>query len=481
MIDYTQWQPKTVSVSSLLLDPDNPRIPPSESALAQDELLTELVEHDNVYDLAKRIVENGYYADESLITTPRADGKLVVIEGNRRLAAVKCLLSPDAVMDQYRQKFRALSAQIPKSIIKSVPVIVAPSRDEALPRIAEKHTRPLLEQWKPAQQARFYRSLVEGGKSVKEICASYGLTEGQLGEFLRMDILYRMACSLDHSEDVKKKVQNPRTFPITNLERLLESQPGREFLGVEIDPKYGFKGRVPVREFAKGFSKIVADVAESRVTSRDLNDIGSIKSYLKTLDAYKPDDSKRGSFKPSDIIKKSPSRSGETVLKRRKKGASRSLMRILPSDLKCGLNNQRIHAVFNELRRLTLADFPNAIAMMLRVLLELSVSHFIQQSGKTQDLLKKYKDDKRPRDWHPSLRQQLRFMLEEFDLRLEPLELKALRQFVNDNQTPMTLDSLDGFVHNKHLHPTETELRAIWGRIEPLLRIVLIEPTQSKN
>jgi hypothetical protein len=481
MIDYTQWKRRIANVSSLMLDPENPRIPPTEEDLPQDELIAELIEHDRVYDLAKQIATKGYYTDESLITAPR-DGRMVVVEGNRRLAALKALLSPTAVPQEHREKFRALSVKIPKLMIKSVPVTVAPSRDATLPRIAEKHTRPLLEQWKPAQQARFYRSLLEHGKPVEDICANYGLTEGQLYEFLRMDVLYQMACSLDLPKDVQRKVENPRKFPITNLERFMESQPGRDFLCVEPDAEHVFKGHISASEFKKGFARVVTDVAEGSVTSRNLNDSQSIKRYLKKIKVHEPDKRKKGSFKSKDIIKK-PEKSMATIpAKQKRTRARRSATTLIPSDLKCGVDNQRIHDVFNELRRLKVAKFTNAAAIMVRVLLELSVSHFIQQSHRTQDLLKKYnKNQQRPADWHPSLRQQLNFMIDEMSLPLEPLELKALKTFSQQRQTPMTLDTLDGFVHNKNMQPTETDLRAALAKIEPLLRIVLIEPRQTKN
>lgn len=479
MIDYTQWKRKMANVSSLLLDPENPRIPPTEEDLPQDELLAELIEHDQVYELAKQIATNGYYCDESLITAPR-DGRLVVVEGNRRLAALKALLSPDAVPEEHRKKFRALSATIPRSMIKSVPVAIAPSRDIALPRIAEKHTRPLLEQWKPAQQARFYRSLLEEGKSAKDICENYGLTEGQLGDFLRMDILYQAACSLDLPEDVQKRVENPRRFPITNLERLMESQAGRNFLCVEPDPEHGFKGSVSPAEFKRGFAKVVSDVAEGIVTSRDLNDSYSIKKYLDKIKSHKPDEENEGSFNLKNLIKK-PQKSVATPTKQKGTKARRSTTKLIPSDLKCGVDNQRIHDVFNELRRLNVTDFPNAVAIMLRVLLELSVSHHIQRAGKTNDLLAHHAGRKNRVDWHPSLRQQLDYMLQYMDLSLEPLERKALSQFLSSTHTAFTLDSLDLFVHNKNVHPTEPELRAIWAKVEPLFRIVLTEPTQTKK
>ncbi len=481
MIDYTQWKRKSANVSSLLLDPENPRIPPTDEDLSQDELLAELIAHDRVYELAKNIATNGYYTDELLITAPR-DGKLVVVEGNRRLAALKVLLSPDAAPERAQRKFWALSAKVPKSMIKTIPVTVAPSRDAALPRIAAKHTLPLVEQWKPAQQARFYRALLEQGKPVAEVCEDYGLTPGKVEDFLRLDILYQMACSLDLCSNVQREVENPRKFPITSLERLMESQPGREFLSVEVDPKHGFKGRVSATEFKKGFAKVVTDVATGEVTSRDLNNTESIKGYLRGIKDHKPNKSKKGSFKAKDIIKK-PEKPATTIPARQKKAKTRrASTRLIPSDLKCGVGNPRIHDVFNELRRLKVTDFPNAVAIMLRLLLELSVSHYIQRVGMNPNLLKKYSTrQKRGADWHPSLRQQLNFMLAEMQLPLAPLERKALLPFTQEKQVFLTLDSLDWFAHNKNVQPTERELRSIWGKIEPLMRIVLTEPQQSKD
>ena len=476
MIDYTQWPRKTAKVYTLLLDPENPRIPPTEEDLSQDELLAELVEHDRVYELAKQIAANGYYTDEMLITAPH-DGKLVVVEGNRRLAALKALLSPEAVPEKHVKKFRALSAKVPKAMIKVVPITLAPSRDAALPRIAEKHTRPLLEQWKPAQQARFYRSLVEQGRPVAEICYGYGLTEGKLADFLSLDILYQMACSLDLPEEVQQKVENPRRFHITTVERFMQSQAGREFLGVETDPRLGFKGKVSAREFKKGFAKIVTDVAKGRVTSRIINNIKLTNKYVEGIKEYRPARRRGARFTSKDIVKKPEKSVAVRPAKQKTKRARRSSTKVIPSDLKCGVDSRRINGVFDELRRLKVEEFPNAVSVLLRVLLELSVSDYIQRKGRTKDLV--HQCDKKGtarKDWHPGLRQQITFVIDSMDLGLEPLELKALKAFNQDKYSLMSLDTLDGFVHNKQMQPTEPELQSIWIKIEPLMRIVLTEP-----
>ena len=479
MIDYSSWIRKNVPVAKLTLDPENPRIPPSENELSQDELLAELIEHDSVYPLAKKIATNGYYADELLIVTPKGTG-YVVLEGNRRVAALKALLSPNAAPDKHRAKFRALEKRVSKSLIKSVGVLVAPSREVALPRIAEKHTRPMLENWKPAQKARFYTALLQDGRTREQICLQFDLTSGELDDFLRTGTLYQMACSLSLPENIQAKVANPRTFPLTNLERFVDSSAGQEFLGLKPDSRHIYKGSVSKEEFKKGFAKVVSDVAiggKDGINSRKLHDNKTIRAYISSIKKYKPNETSKGSFTPHSLIAKSsqPSPSGTP---NKKKATRRKSALLLPSDVRCEVDDRRIRQVFTELKTLQKrpAEYPNAIAILLRVLLDLGVSHYIQSHGKTKDLIRRFdKQGQRRADWHPSLRQQLQFLLEDMQLPLEPLELKSLKRFHEKKTDQIALDELDGFVHNKYMHPGESDLLSLFTTLSPLLRLLLAD------
>ena len=95
MIDFAAWKEKPGAVTTLQLDPLNNRIPTSGALLEQRDLIAELVEHENVYDLARDIAEHGYSPVEALIGVVE-DAKSIIIEGNRRLAALKLLISPDS-------------------------------------------------------------------------------------------------------------------------------------------------------------------------------------------------------------------------------------------------------------------------------------------------------------------------------------------------------------------------------------------------
>ncbi|HDL8412407.1 TPA: hypothetical protein PXR14_003545, partial [Yersinia enterocolitica] len=88
------------AVSSLELDPENPRligfIEDSLLKNQKDILLTLTINYD-VIDICNSIMTNGYYPEFNIVTIPKGndDRKLLVIEGNRRTSACKIILNPE--------------------------------------------------------------------------------------------------------------------------------------------------------------------------------------------------------------------------------------------------------------------------------------------------------------------------------------------------------------------------------------------------
>jgi hypothetical protein len=73
MLDYAAWPSKRFSVTSLLLDTQNPRLPQSGGALTQKQMIEELVTHDAVHDLAKDISTQGFFPTEVLLGVKDGD------------------------------------------------------------------------------------------------------------------------------------------------------------------------------------------------------------------------------------------------------------------------------------------------------------------------------------------------------------------------------------------------------------------------
>lgn len=94
-------------VSTLSFDPKNPRLPEFELTddSAESEIMQVLWDAMDVRELVLSIAASGFFIHEPLIVS-RENGKNVVIEGNRRLAAVRILLAPE--------EFEFTPADIPK-------------------------------------------------------------------------------------------------------------------------------------------------------------------------------------------------------------------------------------------------------------------------------------------------------------------------------------------------------------------------------
>ena len=93
-------------VSELAFDVENPRLVGFDTGGGEPEIIKMLWERMDVEELALSIAARGYFPYEPVIVATEG-GRNVVIEGNRRLAAVKLLRQPVLGKD--------FNARIPRS------------------------------------------------------------------------------------------------------------------------------------------------------------------------------------------------------------------------------------------------------------------------------------------------------------------------------------------------------------------------------
>ncbi len=480
MTDYRKWKHADVKVTEIELDPRNPRIPAGTEIRSTRDLIAELVEHDDVFGLAKSISEEGYFPYESLIGLEE-DGKKIILEGNRRLAALRCLINPDAAPEAYKKKFRSLANDMDATTIEKVPVVFAPSRKAAAPLIAARHTITQVSKWSPIQQARYYRALVQSGLTIEEAAKAGRRTPSEVAAFLRSDLMYEVACSLDGlRESTRAVVHDPRKFALSNLERLLDTPAVRVWLGVDFDESGNPIGKIDAEEFKKGYRRLVSDVADGAFDSRKQNTTKAIEDYLANPDMTGdiPDKRKRGKFTSKELLKADTTMDvAPSPPARNKPFTTKKSRSMVPIGFKCEVENPRIKSVFHELKKLYLVDYPNSAGVMLRVLFELSLGYYLEKSKKIQPLLDKAKKDGKPDDWFPTLRHLLRHGMKDSELTagLSPLNRKNLNKAVDNDNHIFSIDAMDGIVHNRYGHLTEDYLRGLWHSVEDLLKVTLVE------
>jgi hypothetical protein len=484
---YANWKPDKKSVGNLFLDPRNPRIPPSAKPLSESELIEELVIHDDVHELARNIAANGFFPSEPLICA-RENGKLYVIEGNRRLAACKLLVSPEGAPVAYHSKFKALAAGFDVSSVKAVPVLIAPSRESTIPLIIARHTSVQVQRWEPAMQAAFYSRLLKEGLSIPDVAKKFNLTAGEIRDALRQHNLYQVACALPFAKDVADIVRNPRNFNLTTLGRIFESPVGRKFFGVEFTDEGDLQGTIHPDEFKRGFSKVVTDIATAAVDSRTLNSPAQISEYLDNFSQNdKPDLSRTGTFSSASLLGQGIPKRPAAAPKGKKKGTPKRIpVGLIPAQFQCALSNQRVQNLFDELKHLSPERFPNACALSFRCFLELSVYCFLDGKGEISNMKSEAlatiaaKNAKLPPGkprrtlpphWSPTLNEMLKRIADPHHCIIPQGQVtKALNKTIHDEQE---LFSLNLFAHNIAYNPSAPRLRTAWANLEEFFKLIL--------
>ncbi|QDK77153.1 hypothetical protein EXU85_00500 [Spirosoma sp. KCTC 42546] len=144
----------TVSVSNLHFDPLNPRLPSTKSGSNEAIVLAYMLDKGTVTDIMLSIAENGFYSQEPLLVVPSAHGKdqYDVVEGNRRLAALKLLLNPDLAPTKKGAVKQIADEATNKP--EEVPVLKYESRDDILLYLGYRHITGVHE-WDSLAKARY--------------------------------------------------------------------------------------------------------------------------------------------------------------------------------------------------------------------------------------------------------------------------------------------------------------------------------------
>ena len=158
-----------VSVERLRLDRRNPRLSGDAEQSSDESIIARLYRAAELDELLQSISANGYLDIEPLVVTPEAGGNgLVVLEGNRRLAALRLLREPDLSkkIASSPEKLRITVPPIDKAVrstIDAVSVYTVASRDRARSFIGFKHINGPAK-WDAYAKARFAADWYKTGK-----------------------------------------------------------------------------------------------------------------------------------------------------------------------------------------------------------------------------------------------------------------------------------------------------------------------------
>lgn len=432
----------SVAPADLLIDEQNPRI--AEPNAGQLKSLQALAGHlqAKLMFLARDIVEYG--TDPSNLPIVMTQGprtkRYVVLEGNRRLAALRVLENPESVADVVERyvlnELRKLSKEYQLNPIESLQCLSVKDRDEARHWIELRHTGENkgagIVDWDADEAQKFrYRS------------------KGELGEphSQALDFLERRG---DLTPEMRKEI------PTSTLKRLIESPTVREKLGLEIQKRVlylvGKESSV-----AKALMHIVDELRTGRVNVGDVYDAKKRAAYARDLPlnlVVKP------TMKPGEGVSAaaagaSGSPKAPTPIKRARVRRKRD--HLIPSDCILSISPGRIRDIETELRKMSLEDHTNGVSVLFRVFLELSLDEYNKKHVPTvtEDATLRKKMDAALKDL--LAKQQLTKQ------QAEPVR-RMLRE---DSFLEPSITLFNQYVHSPYTFPAAGDLRAHWDSLQP--------------
>jgi hypothetical protein len=445
------WEIAQIPVTDLLLDSANPRLGTDQPDQQRTMLELILDREDQILNLAEDIVNQASLdptAPIVVVATGDRRKRYKVIEGNRRVLALKALETPSLVSvklaPKQTRRLNELSRRYARSPLDEVTCVLFDTEEEAEHWIRLRHTgqnegRGLVS-WGAVEQDR-YNSRRDGVRK----------PAGQVLEFV------------EKHGHLSAEAKASSRGVLTNIERLLGTPEAREHIGVDVA-----RGQVialyPTEELAKSLTRIVEDAKSGAVTVPQLYHKDDRINYAKGLprttlpkrskrldDPVPLDDLTQGAPKPGAGVKPKP--------KRRK---ARPRTTVIPERSNLNVAPPRINAIYNELSQLTAEQCPNACSVLLRVFLELTVDHYIEEN--------RLMSEKAARE------KPLAFRLKKVTAHLQesgriPSKLKKAIDQIADGPTVLApgISTFNQYLHNSYLFPKARDLYMAWDELAPLM------------
>ena len=480
----TNWPTRQRAVASLQLDTKNPRLGRETSNRSPRQIIQYLFDHDKAFEVAQSIVARGYFPNEPLLAIKKGE-HLVVVEGNRRLAALKALREPGLLEGTYQRKLERLARQIEDSAsIEKIPVTMAPSRRATDRQLAGRHIGTPILAWEGGNRASFILDKLTEGYTDDQLCDELGFSTADIQTARQTRAIADMVRSLDLPEELMAKLDSPRAKVFTTVKRVFDSSAGRRYLMVEPDKDHGLRGSTTKAEFLRGFTKLVADIALGKASSRTLNTNENIREYFDSWDAQDRPAKKRGSFFPSDIIKGRtvvpPANKHQAAETKKPKVASQT---VVPKNFNVRFGNDRLIDIRRELGKLKLHMFPNAGAVLLRVFFELAVLDYLERTGDLPAIVERIekKEQRKLPYGTPTMKQLTPEITRLAKAKLRSREANLVEKAIRyDASAPFSISELHGFVHQADL-PSGRDIEQFWKRTEPLFRLMLEQDPDSSK
>jgi hypothetical protein len=389
MIHTQTWERRTADVTvGLFLDPLNVRLEGHETS-PQIDILQDLFQNEKALDLVEGICKAGYFTHELPVVVERGM-ELVVVEGNRRVAALKAIQNSNLV-PAYQSRIERLAIDAKeRQELRVIEVLVAPSQGDANQLVAALHAggNPRVA-WPRPRQAAFFQAQINAGRTFEQLRETYPLTD--LRPFIQRSSTLDLFRTVDYEDAELADLMKQGKRIISTLERLYNHPEFQRITGLQVDPNSGtasIRGN-PIR-FATAAKKIAGDYLSKRVNTRVLErqDDESYLNYLSELEREVDvncglSETHDHGSRPNTLNAEFPSSKGadDASSKVEKRRPKKSKTRLDTESLIPITSYLQLQEIFNELADINYTQYPNATYDLLRSFLEKTIKAFADSEG----------------------------------------------------------------------------------------------------
>lgn len=230
---------REISLNKLKLDQQNPRIPKSlrDSNPSEVDLINYMLLDASLVELMLAIGQNGYFPGEQLLVVlDNEDGKYKVVEGNRRLSAVKLLSNPELAEVQKARIQKVLDETTERPTL--IPCLIFDDEKEIHKYLGFKHITGIKE-WRLLEKSRYLYGIRESLFSeMNLIRASREIAKmiGSRTDYVRRVLVgYEVYKQIEDAGFYKIRDLNDTTFYFNYIVDSLNKGNIRSFIGVDFE------------------------------------------------------------------------------------------------------------------------------------------------------------------------------------------------------------------------------------------------------
>jgi len=450
------WRNEKIKIKDLYLWDENARFPDKYFNKTEKELIEYFISKKDfkIKELAEAVIKDLDLPQLEKIVVYNYDERLIVLEGNRRLIVYKLIIDPELTDDKkLKDFFRTLRLKNNITDDYVLESLVTQNKDQGLRYIDRKHLQSNNQvNWGDTERAHYN---VRRGNAKKQ-------------ELFKI-ALAKIIKSLNIPEQLKEQVLGYGY--VTNFYRIIENKAAWKILGIEINSD----GSLIIKDknFNKKLEVIIVNVLKkhdfngNKIDSRTLNKNEEIEKYIYSIknDDFNKAEKEISKSKVTNLL-------GEETIQITKIDSIRSNPKsttriyLIPKTCVLNIKETKINNIYCELRNDLLLDdtnkaVPNAVGVLFRVFLEISIDFFLEKEGVI------LKNDIK-----------LAGKITKISEHMENSKIATKKQLINIRKVAiaktslLSIDNFHDYVHSYKTQPSSSDLKLNWDNLQEFFEIL---------